>query len=62
MTKKVEMSLIGVDGNAFVVMAEFQKHAREQDWTQDEIEIVLDDAQSGDYNHLLATIHKHITG
>lgn len=57
--KKVNLELVGVDGNAFSIMGAFQRQARREKWTQKEIEAVLDEATSGDYDHLLATIMDH---
>lgn len=59
--KKVDMTLVGVDGNAFSIMGVFSKNARKEGWTKDEIEKVLNEAMDGDYNHLLRTIMAHIT-
>lgn len=56
-TKKVKLNLIGLEGNAFSLMGAFQKQARNEKWTPDEIKAVLDECQSGDYNHLLATLN-----
>ena len=58
--KKVKMELIGMDGNAFSVMGNFSKNAKRQGWTQEEVDSVLNEAMSGDYNHLLATIVQHV--
>lgn len=55
-TKKVVMNLVGLDGNAFSLMGAFQRNARRQDWTQEEIDVVLDECKSSNYNHLLATL------
>jgi len=57
--KKVKMSLVGLDGNAFSIMGAFQKEAKKQDWTSDEINLVLGESRSGTYDHLLATIMIH---
>ena len=57
--KKVKLKLVGTDGNAFAVMGNFKQAARKQGWTNDEVRVVLDEAMSGDYNHLLATIISH---
>ncbi len=57
--KKVKLNLIGLDGNAFSVMGAWKKQARKEGWTQEEIDFVLKDAMSGEYNHLLATIMKY---
>ena len=54
------MQLVGIDGNAFVVMGAFSRNARQQGWTKDEIQAVLDEAKSGDYDHLLATIMDNV--
>jgi hypothetical protein len=58
--KKVEMELVGMDGNAFAIMGNFQRAARRAGWDKDEIDAVLKEARSGDYNHLLATIMNHV--
>lgn len=57
--KTVKLNLVGVDGNAFSIMGNFQKAARRQGWTKEEIDQVINEATSGDYNHLLATIQSH---
>jgi hypothetical protein len=59
-TKKVSMQLVGIDGNAFSIMGAFSSNARRQGWTSQEIKSVLDEAMSGDYNHLLATIASNV--
>lgn len=57
--KTVNLNLIGVDGNAFMIMGVFKKQAKKEGWTLEEIEQVMDEAKSGDYVHLLATIENH---
>jgi hypothetical protein len=57
--KTVNLNLIGVNGNAFMIMGVFRKQAKREGWSQEEIELVLTEAKSGDYNHLLATIENH---
>lgn len=54
--KTVDLELVGVDGNAYAIMGVFSRQARREGWTQEEIDQVLEEAQSGDYDHLLATI------
>lgn len=56
MKKKINLNLVGLDGNAFNLLARFRKQATKEDWKQEEIEEVLDEAKSGDYNHLLSTL------
>jgi hypothetical protein len=53
------LNLVGVDGNAFAVMGTFRRQAVKEGWKQEEIQKVLDEAMSGDYNHLLCTIMEH---
>ena len=57
--KTVNLNLVGVNGNAFAIMDVFQRQARKEGWYQQEIDAVLTEAKSGDYNHLLATIENH---
>lgn len=59
--KKVNLELIGLDGNAFAVMGAFQRQAKAEKWSQPEIDSVLTEAQLGNYEHLLATIMDHCT-
>ena len=54
--KKVNLDLVGVDGNAYVIMASFKRQATKEGWSTKEIELVLEEAQSKDYNYLLSTI------
>lgn len=56
---KLKGGLVGIDGNAFMIMGTFKNDAKKAGWPEDEIKKVLDDAMSGDYNHLLATIAQH---
>ncbi len=60
MTKKVNktvnLDLVGKDGNAFFLMGVFQRQARREGWSQEEINTVLDEARGDDYNHLIATL------
>ena len=60
MSNKVVMKLVGEDGNAFAIMGRFSGAARRAGWKQEEIDAVLKEATSGDYNHLLATIAGHV--
>lgn len=55
-TDKVKLELVGLDGNAFAIMGAFSQAARRQGWSKQEIDVVLDEAKSGDYDHLLVTI------
>ena len=57
--KTINLDLVGVNGNVFVIMGVFQQQAKREGWTQQEINAVLTEAESRDYNHLLATIANH---
>lgn len=57
--KTVKLTLVGLDGNAYALMGAFQRAAKKQDWTKEEIDKVLTECRSGDYNHLLATLAAH---
>ena len=54
--KKIELELVGLDGNAFSLLGAFSRQAKKEDWTQEEIKQVIAEASSGDYNHLLQTL------
>jgi hypothetical protein len=56
MKNKFYMNLVGQDGNAFAILGRFRQMANQNGWTKNEIDKVLKEAMSGDYNHLLATI------
>jgi hypothetical protein len=59
MEKKVTLTLVGLNGNAFALMGAFSNQAKREGWTKEEIDSVLNEATSGDYNHLLATLMAH---
>lgn len=58
-TKKIQLNLAGLDGNAFSLLGAFRNQARKEHWTKEEIEEVIREAMSGDYNHLLVTLSAH---
>ena len=43
-------------GVAFAIMGAFSSQARCEGWSQQEIDLVLDHATTGNYDHLVATI------
>jgi hypothetical protein len=57
--KTVELDLVGLDGNAFSLMGAFSRAARQQGWSKEEIDIVLNECKNGDYDHLLCTLSDH---
>lgn len=60
MADKVKMQLDGLDGNAFALMGAFSRNASRQGWTRDEIDTVMKECRSGDYDHLLCTLMDNI--
>jgi hypothetical protein len=58
--KKVKLNLEEMNGNAFAIMGAFSRQAKEENWTADEINDVIDEATSGDHDHLLQTILAHV--
>ncbi len=59
--KKVVGDIVGVNGNSFMLMAHFKKLAWKQGFKNEWIENVLNEAVSGDYNHLINTLDNHMT-
>jgi hypothetical protein len=53
---KVKLRLEGLDGNAFYLLGAFQAAAKFQGWSDEEIKAVFDEAQAGNYDHLLRTL------
>lgn len=56
MKNKVTLELVGLNGNAYNLMGSFSHAASEQGWTEREIDEVLAECQSGDYDHLLSVL------
>ena len=44
--KTVNLDLVGVNGNAFMIMGVFKRQAKHEGWSQEEIDLVLDEAKS----------------
>ena len=60
--KKVEGTLVGVDGNAFALMSHWSRQARRQGWSSEDIEKVLDVCyESLYYRQLVSTLTTHMT-
>jgi len=57
--KKINLTLVGLDGNAFSLMGAFQRQARKEGWSKEEIDRVIKEAMSSDYDHLLAVLDYH---
>ena len=53
-------SLVGVNGNAYVVMGYTQMAMKECNFSKEQQEAYLKDAMSSDYNHLLTVSNTQI--
>lgn len=53
-------NLVGIDGNAFSVMGYVQRAMRTANFTREERDQYLADAQSSDYDHLLSVSVKMV--
>ncbi len=51
----IDVQLTGQDGNAFAILGKVKRALRKAGATDEQIEAFMTEAQSGDYNHLLAT-------
>ncbi len=60
-TKKVALSLVGLNGNACALVGAFKQQARCEGWAKDEIDAVAREALSGNYQHVLSTLLAHTT-
>ena len=59
--KPVKLKLVGLDGNAFSLLGAFQKAARKQGWSAEDVKTVMHEAMKGDYSHLLYVLGSHCT-
>ena len=57
--EKPPLKLVGEDGNAFFILGRAQGAMRSAGWPVELREKVMDEAKSGDYNHLLATMMEY---
>lgn len=57
--KTVNLDLVGIDSNAYSILGAFSRQARREGWTQEEINLVTEEAKTGDYDHLLAVIENY---
>ena len=57
--ERINIDLMGPDGNAFALMAYARRFAKQLDWSVDDINKLMDDMTSGDYAHLLDVFNEH---
>jgi hypothetical protein len=58
---EIVVDLVGQDGNAFFVLGKVQRELRRAKVSKEEQEFFMDEATSGDYNHLLQTVIAWVT-
>ena len=56
---KPMVELVGQDGNAFAMLGKCQRAARTAEWEKARIDAFMEEATSGDYDHLLQTVMSH---
>ena len=57
----VTVQLTNVDGNAFAIIGACRQTAKQHGLNQEDITRFVDEATSGDYDHLLATCMRWFT-
>jgi len=57
--RTINLSLVGLDGNAFSLIGAFSKQAKREGWTQEEVSAVVDEATSAGWDNLLTTLDEH---
>jgi hypothetical protein len=56
---KPKLKIIGKDGNAFSILGEARRAAKKAGWSKEEVEKMLQESMSGDYDNLLNTMSKY---
>jgi len=56
---KPKIKLTGTDGNAFSILGIARRAAKSAGWTSIQIEDMMKEAMSGDYNNLIGTVSKY---
>lgn len=57
--EKLNLRLVGVDGNAFFLLGAFVKQAKKENWSEEDIDKIINEAKSKDYKHLLSTLSSY---
>lgn len=58
-TTKPTLVLCGEDGNAFMILGKAQRVARKAGWAEGKVKLMMKEATSGDYDHVLQTMMKY---
>lgn len=56
----ISVKLIGENGNAFYIIWKVRKEMKRNGVSNDEIDLFINEAMSGDYNNLLRTCMKYV--
>lgn len=59
MNKTISLDLTTIDGNAYALLAAFRRQARKEGWAKEEIDEVIAEAKSVDYDYLAGTLAAH---
>lgn len=57
--KRVILDLTQIDSNAYSLMGAFRVQARLEGWSDEDINLVLEECKSSDYNNLVRTLLEH---
>lgn len=57
----IKVKLVGTDGNAFAILGAVKSAMRKGKVPQEEVDMFMDEAMSGDYDHLLQTAMQYVT-
>lgn len=58
--RPIELDLTGPEGNAFVLLGYAKKLLKQLDKSPDEIERIIEEMQSSDYENLVAVFEKNL--
>ena len=59
MQETITIEMSEREGNAFAILGRFQNEANRAGWSNDQVKEVMDEATSGDFDHLLQTFIGH---
>lgn len=60
MCREQKYSLVGVNGNAYSIMGYTMAAMRQEGFSKAEVSMMLDEAKSADYNHLISVCLDYI--
>ena len=56
---KFKFKMVGTDGNAFSLLGRFKREALRNGWEKNEVDKVINECRSGDYDNLIVTLIKY---